>query len=288
MKIMKKFLFICGAPRSGTTLLAKVLGSNPSVVMGIERYKNVISTDRFKANLFEVNRFFDFQAADSNINYKHFQNHYDFARKKYAGAMYVGDKIPNMYKHLGKLSDYFEGDVKIIFCYRNPYAVAASWNARAFNPNDAWPEVNDYQKAIKFWNESLNHAIVAHKAGAKIIPFNFDSFTDTNKTSGLEYYSKLLYQLDLSLSDEDSQTFELEIARASIIGKKRQPLEKNMNEFINANIDNELLLKFISTFKCGTNGFPKSMVVALVEKLKSRTNHLLAQIEGNRPQEPKA
>jgi hypothetical protein len=150
--------------------------------------------------------------------------------------------------------------------------VAASWNARANNPKDSWPEGNNYQKAIESWTHSFKYALLAHKAGAKIIPFNYDSFVETNKTRGLNYYLKLLDQLGLSMSTADHQTFEQEFSRIPVLSEKRLTLEINMVEFINSNINIELLLNFIKTFKCGKNGMPESVQVAWTEKLKSRTN----------------
>lgn len=80
------------------------------------------------------------------------------ALAKWAGAVYVGDKAPHLYRHLGTLAAACP-DARFIYIVRHPYRVAASWQRRADNENDSWPVRNDFRAAVKAWNKSLYCAL---------------------------------------------------------------------------------------------------------------------------------
>ena len=61
----------------------------------------------------------------------------------------VGDKYPQLYKFWPSLFDEFGAEGKYIFIIRNIEDVASSFNLRAQNPRDKWPEKNDYRKAVE-------------------------------------------------------------------------------------------------------------------------------------------
>ena len=87
-----KYCFVFGCPRSGTTAVARLLQAHPRVVIGMERYKFLLSRRRdrgtFGPTLFERERFFDFRAGDTNVNpdLGHFEGHYIKARRRFENA----------------------------------------------------------------------------------------------------------------------------------------------------------------------------------------------------------
>jgi hypothetical protein len=147
----RNYLFVCGAPRSGTTAIAQLLNRHPKIVVGIERYKNLKPAD-LGEHLFAVERFFDFRPTDTNVRAR---NVYSRLEKKYRNTTWRGDKVPRYYTRYDTLFEKFEKSV-VIFMLRDVHAVASSWNKRAEDPEDKWPEGNNYVQAVKEWNASLS------------------------------------------------------------------------------------------------------------------------------------
>lgn len=252
-----KYIFVCGAPRSGTTLLTRVLGSNDKVVLGVERFKGLLNSDHFDRDLFNKNRFFDFREGDTNVRYEANKAYYDNALNKFEAASYVGDKIPNLYKRIVNINERFGGDATFVFCYRNIYEVAASWNARAMNTNDKWPEENNYIKAVVAWMESFKYALRAKKEGVRIIPFNYNALIDSGFDAGLKYYSEFLIGLDLGLCNDDASSLNSEFTKYPEIRNKRIVLSPEQISHIDSNIDISVLIKFMRAFRVGRVGMPE-------------------------------
>lgn len=156
----REFMFVCGVPRSGTTALGGLLNLHPQIALGVERFRKLAlsgPTDRlFTPALFNSERFFSFQPGDTNVRadavYKRMQS-------KFGTAIFVGDKIPRLYVKFSMLMERFDRP-NIIYIVRDLAAVARSWNARADNPADAaWPESNDYKKAVVEWNRGNKLAL---------------------------------------------------------------------------------------------------------------------------------
>jgi len=149
----KRFLFVVGVPRSGTTAAARILNHHSRILLGIERYKNLcgrktVSTD-FGQHLFERDRFHNVQPEDTNIP-QHWGPDPDAI---FARALWIGDKVPNLYMNLDIVADRFQGS--LMFCLiRDPHQVAASWQARAASGKGDWPASNDYMRAIAAWNKA--------------------------------------------------------------------------------------------------------------------------------------
>jgi len=151
-----KHLFVCGCPRSGTTALGTLLNRHPSIALGIERFKHIAMGRRgaeFGPALFEHDRFLDILAEDTNTigQNKHLA-------KKFATTheiRMVGDKIPRLYRRLPFLREAFPGAALVVI-FRDPVAVALSWQARADSPKDQWPAENGADKALEEWQVSVD------------------------------------------------------------------------------------------------------------------------------------
>lgn len=158
-------LFICGANRSGTTALARLLNANPGVVVGIERYRKRLMqlTDGDHRSLFSKQRFFTYMADDTNVDFNAaYPEETESARRKFDTALYIGDKVPQLYRRLQHIEAAFP-DCRVLYIVRDPVHVAMSWQRRAEAQNDPWPQRNGYQQAVVEWNESIRFAMKATK-----------------------------------------------------------------------------------------------------------------------------
>src|SRR5262245_48114736 len=104
----KKFLFVCGCPRSGTSVVCRMLASHPDVALGLERFNLRIARQELTPDDFTKERFFDVQKGDTwYADLAQFARHYDQQHSKYDTAQYVGDKFPRLYEHFGYITSRF-------------------------------------------------------------------------------------------------------------------------------------------------------------------------------------
>lgn len=152
----QKFLFICGCPRSGTTALVKLLNSHKSIGIGMERYKNYADKNnihKINNHAFTAQHFFDLKDEQTNIHWNYF---YDNLKNKYEETVeFFGDKYPHYYRFYNQINENLMGNVKWVFIIRDIVDVANSYNSRAADPQDIWPEKANYERAVFHWNESL-------------------------------------------------------------------------------------------------------------------------------------
>ncbi len=154
----QQLLFVAGLGRSGTTALMEVLAAHAEIALGVERFKRLYPRDDepVTAELFEEQRFFDFGDGLTNLTpdqAPEWASHYEAMRAKWAGARYVGDKMVAI-----RLQHVWETlpDARFVCIVRDLEPVAASWEARARNPEDAgWGADQDATRAVAGWNRSL-------------------------------------------------------------------------------------------------------------------------------------
>lgn len=171
---MVSYLFVSGVQRSGTTALGQLLNAHPKIALGIERYKYVYAR-RFETvspELFEEARFFDRRPEDTNISAG---AEYRALRRKFRAVRFVGDKMPGLYRKFDALVPVFAG-LTMVYIYRRPDFVAASWQARAENADDAWDRRNDYRAAVQHWNAGMAMAADLYRRHPRaFIPVEYES-----------------------------------------------------------------------------------------------------------------
>ncbi len=150
-------LFLAGLGRSGTTALVEVLSAHPRVVLGVERYKRLYPRDEpVTRELFTRERFFALDDGMTNVvpaNGEEWQVHYDAMAVKWDTAAYVGDKMVSI-----RMQHVWETlpEARFVCIVRDIEPVAASWEARARDPEDrGWRPDQDASRAVVRWNRTL-------------------------------------------------------------------------------------------------------------------------------------
>jgi hypothetical protein len=150
----RSVLFVAGTARSGTSALTDLLNAHPAIVIGQERYFNLVSPgayDRLTPDLFDDDRFLH-PTPDETHNHQWRDNgeYVAHLRDKLRRARIVGDKVPNYFARTEMLFERFPGS-RMLLITRDPVRVADSWKRRMLDPADttwhAGPE-----KAIEQWN----------------------------------------------------------------------------------------------------------------------------------------
>jgi tetratricopeptide (TPR) repeat protein len=162
----KKIIFICGLPRSGTTLIEQILSSHTKVSgQGELEYlswdidKNFLNDGKFDKNKFD-----QVLLRKNNI----LSNSY-FKRLKFHEIKenIITDKMPMNFRYLGLINIFFPNS-KIILTKRNPKDLCTSifknnlpsenmnWT---FSEKDIVDYYDSYKKITNFWKEKLNDKI---------------------------------------------------------------------------------------------------------------------------------
>jgi glycosyltransferase involved in cell wall biosynthesis len=157
----QRHLFVAGCPRSGTSALVFLLNEHSRIALGFERFK------RTRALLdpwhFAPAQFFAPVLAETDIQGELL---YRRLRERWRGGSVevIGDKVPLYWRVLPDLLERFAHG-RLILLVREPYDVAASFDRRAADPGDWWPTANDRTLALEMWNEALERARAAERAG---------------------------------------------------------------------------------------------------------------------------
>lgn len=149
---MKKFLFVAGVPRSGTSALTEMLNGHSDIAIGMERYRSLVSTGalfKIGAKLFDRSRFFDWSPEDTNVRIEggKYDLMYESLRAKYEAVIYHGDKGPGYFSRAHRFLSTFPG-AKMVIIWRCLEDVAMSWQRRSID-RSGWPAENDAMAALE-------------------------------------------------------------------------------------------------------------------------------------------
>ncbi|MCG8443511.1 MAG: sulfotransferase, partial [Caulobacterales bacterium] len=150
----KRFVFIAGTARSGTSALADLLCAHSRMIVCNERFYNLATDARIRdirPGLFARDTLLRPTAADTHHHGWNDGGAYqtDLLRR-YDQALVLGDKVPHYHYYARELSEAFPG-ARFVFIVRNVFDVAQSWQARHDDETDTvW--VDDGRKAVEFWN----------------------------------------------------------------------------------------------------------------------------------------
>ena len=158
----KKIIFICGMPRSGTTLVEQIIASHKEVYGAGELsfLTNVIHDNFFNGDLIDKQRIIENQNSEKNlINEKYFEKFLLYKIKK----QIITDKAPLNFKWIGFIKIFFPNS-KIIHCKRNSrdnclsifknYFSSPKMNW-AYDQRDVSDYYNNYNSIMNFWYSKI-------------------------------------------------------------------------------------------------------------------------------------
>jgi len=153
------FLFVSGAPRSGTSTLGAFLSWHPGVVMLTERYRPYLG--------YHPNMFKRWAVYHGNHIHKNAAQH-NSQRGKFNAAKWIGDKRPNFAYGLPfTIPNFADRNLVILHIVRNPYDVCWSY--------DHLSASTDYFSAgHKFACDEINannQALLCHARRFQVIDF---------------------------------------------------------------------------------------------------------------------
>ena len=162
----KKIIFVCGMPRSGTTLAEQILSSHPNVygageLLYLEKTIKENFLEDYKINKQSV---IDLQNSSS---IKIFQEYLKYFEIYNFDENQIVDKTPQNFKWIGFIKIFFP-EAKIIICQRNPKDNCVSLFKNNFPSsmmNWAFDQVeiaeyyNQYFKLISFWKDKIPNDI---------------------------------------------------------------------------------------------------------------------------------
>lgn len=228
----KKYLFIAGCARSGTSALAELVGSHPSIVMGMERFGHLYDPTNFKARreLFKKDRFLHMEANDSfYMDFDAFHSWAPDISEKYDLAEYVGDKRPDLYTSYDLIHREFDAPI-FLFIHRNIYDVAASWAHRAKEATE-WPSHLDFRASVEAWNQSMELTLQAVKRGQNVIMIRYEDIFDS-----VGNLDSLFVALGLPLSSQVAAKYASQTAQIEQLRQRRERLPSDAHrQFIKKN-----------------------------------------------------
>lgn len=232
----RKFLFVAGCQRSGTTILGRLLTHHPDISLGVERYKFLFGRLEAKdlgPDLFSEERFFDFRDGDTNIKSPH---DYERLKRKFREAKVVGDKIPRLYRYYQKVFDAFP-DCRMLYLVRNVESVAASWQTRALDDKDRWPSTNDYKVAVETWNLANRQTVKwVKKKPESLIIVEYEKLFSGNES----YLMELLGLIEVPVNKGHIKAFRALTKDWGIRANRPSKFNGEQRLYINQNADLEL------------------------------------------------
>ena len=162
----KKIIFICGMPRSGTTLVEQIISSHNKVYGAGELpfLSSAVHNNLFIDNKLDKQKIAKLQNSPKNlINDQYFENISLFDIDEHV----LTDKAPLNFKWIGFIKVFFPNS-KIIHCKRNASDNCLSiyknnfsspkmnW---AFNQKSISNYYNNYNYLMKFWNSKISDSI---------------------------------------------------------------------------------------------------------------------------------
>lgn len=238
------YLFISGAPRSGTSALTELLSSHKDISIGMERFKFLYSKKQVNKSLFDFDKFFDFKTEETNIDDKNgkYIDYYKKIKEKFEESKIVGDKYPQLYKFWPNLFQEFGEYGKYIFIIRDIEEVASSFNVRANNPKDKWPKENDYRKAVEIWNNSLITANNAVRDGYPILITSYKKLFDNEAHEISDELDRIIKYLNIEKCEHiTSKQKSMSERYVSSIKHKEQLILDGQVDFINNNARMDLM-----------------------------------------------
>mgnify|MGYP001107432316 CR=1 FL=1 len=245
---MKRFLFVAGCARSGTSAFAQLLSGSKDIVIGMERFGHLENKSNFllTPEYFFKERFFHVETGDTFYDDFDEYHAYDTAmRSKFDSCIYIGDKRPDLYECYDEVFESFPHAI-IYFIYRDVREVASSYQGRVMG-RENWPATKNFKAAVTEWNRSLFLTREAIKKGYNIKCVDYNSVFVNPKNINLIFES-----LGLNYGENEKNKFKELIVRSEHLQKNRVNLlseeeevyvKENAKLFLLQDIESNNILK---------------------------------------------
>jgi len=190
----QKIIFIMGMPRSGTTLVEKIISSHSKVSsMGeLNIFSNIISSNIIKDHEINISMIDEFLNKDLSESYMFYLKNFKYDKE------YITDKSLTNFWYIGFIKHFFPNS-KIIHCSRNPKDNCLSIYKNLFDVHEGWfynqEELANYYKVYKdlmiFWNTEFEGHIYNIKY-EDLIKNSKDEIKKIISYCGLEWETAIL------------------------------------------------------------------------------------------------
>lgn len=229
---LPELIFLLSLPRSGSTLLQRMLATHPKIATAAEPWMLLPQIyPFFYDNLYAPYRNVDFQAAAKDFfdalpdgQYTYWKEVNDFIRRIYGtlgtGAKYFLDKTPRYSLIAPNLATLFPNS-KFVFLFRNPLAILASIN-------QVWGKkhwkIYTYKVDLFLGLNNLLETYKVLSEQGRCVAVCYESLLKNPE----EEIAKVFDFLDLSLGDLDIFSFQ-QISLKGVMGDPKRESLRNLS-----------------------------------------------------------
>lgn len=248
------YLFVSGCPRSGTTVMATLLNWSDSVFVAQERFAPLtrFHPEAFKPSLYTAARMLDFRPGE--CGYGAFQDKREYASRSANPKDFtaldsypvIGDKITHLFRRFDMFGNahWQDLDVSVVHMIRNVLDVAASYQTRKEDAQDAWDW--DGEHALADWTESVDRVHAYHQSAdrtAKLILVDYDWWFGGDRVRLLDSSRHLFQSLGLGFDDQQAEGIAgLLDSRERFLGRRR--LHSELRSRVERRVGDAILQKY--------------------------------------------
>lgn len=226
----KRFLFVSGMPRSGTTAFGDLLNIVDDMKLFVELGNEFMpfSPNDFSNSVLPTLVQWSGQEKNTRI-------------LEVSDYKVIGDKRPYFFMNLPHFFENFKSlDFKVLHIVRNIFEVAYSYQMRANNSED---KLWGASKGVSQCMHEIN-LMLRYFTSSEFIPFrNKIRFVDYSRVlSNREYFLQLIHQENLG--SFDSKGNELNDFFQSSLGRKEKSIPKDFKFIVDELIDHKALKEF--------------------------------------------
>jgi hypothetical protein len=238
----KRFLFIGGCQRSGTTALARYLNEHAALLITEERYKGKLEHADVTPDLFTFEKILDVRPEHTNKgpkNLAYLKRYHSelLARKDETKLRWVGDKNPGYVNSMEVLAENNPG-AHFIMIYRPIEEVVESWQARSRNPSNQWLYGKDgFRLGVETWNKAQRNTRKYLQSDLKqrILLLHYHDFFYRNEVC-VPLISRFL---NLEFDSEIRESWARTSAEFESRRRPKEELTAEQREFIQQHKDHE-------------------------------------------------
>jgi hypothetical protein len=183
----KHFLFVAGAPRSGTTALTHALNSIDNVQVGSEIFPHVIQPERH-ADFGE--QLFSMENLESTLSRWMEPEAAQAALQAFANSQVIGDKHPHYHRLLARMQTNFP-NFYLIMIYRDILPVAKSFQQRYLDKSHVRWNL-DESKALHYWFKAAENFLnFKMQAPGNALLISYEALFEAQPKDATSYFCRI-------------------------------------------------------------------------------------------------